>query len=81
VLALHDRTIGLLAEILLQGRMRGDLARDADVMLASRALFHAALGARISWANGLVTADGCAASIESSLELLFRGVGRAQPAS
>jgi AcrR family transcriptional regulator len=77
VLALHDRTIGLLAEILLQGRMRGDLARDADVMLASRALFHAALGARISWANGLLSADGCAAAIESSLELLFRGVGRA----
>jgi AcrR family transcriptional regulator len=77
VLALHDRTIGLLAEILLQGRMRGDLARDADVMLAARALFHAALGARIAWANGLLSADGCAAAIDSSLELLFRGIGRA----
>src|SRR5690606_10097720 len=78
VLALHDRTIGLLAEILLQGRLRGDLARDADVMLASRALFHAALGARIPWANGLLSAAGCAAAIDSSPELLVRGIGRAQ---
>jgi AcrR family transcriptional regulator len=75
VLALHDRTIGLLAEILLRGRARGDLARDTDVLVAARALFHAALGARISWANGLVSADGCAASIASSVELLFRGLG------
>ncbi len=74
VLALHDRTIGLLAEILLRGRVRGDLARDADVLLGARALFHAALGARISWANGLVSADGCAASISSSVDLLFRGL-------
>lgn len=74
VLALHDRTIGLLAEILLRGRVRGDLARDADVMIGARALFHAALGARISWANGLVSADGCAASISSSVELLFHGL-------
>lgn len=74
VLALHDRTIGLLAEILMRGRVRGDLARDADVLLGARALFHAALGARISWANGLVSAEGCAASIESSVDLLFRGL-------
>ena len=77
VLALHDRTIGLLAEILLRGRVRGDLARDADVMIGARALFHAALGARISWANGLVSAEGCAASISSSVELLFRGLSPA----
>jgi AcrR family transcriptional regulator len=76
VLALHDRTIGLLAEILLVGRVRGDLSRDADVLLAARALFHAALGARISWVNGLVSAEGCTASIASSVELLFRGLGR-----
>jgi AcrR family transcriptional regulator len=74
VLALHDRTIGLLAEILQRGRVRGDLAREADVLLASRALFHAALGARIAWANGLVTAEGCAEAIASSVDLLFRGV-------
>jgi AcrR family transcriptional regulator len=74
VLALHDRTIGLLAEILQSGRARGDLARDVDVLLAARALFHAALGARIAWANGLLSAEGCAASIASSVELLFRGL-------
>jgi AcrR family transcriptional regulator len=76
VLALHDRTIGLLAEILQIGRVRGDLARETDLLLASRALFHVALGARIAWANGLVTADGCAAAITSSTDLLFRGLDR-----
>ena len=81
VLALHDRTIGLLAEILLRGRVRGDLARDADVLLGARALFHAALGARISWANGLVSAGGCAASISSSVDLLFRGLSSHAAAS
>jgi AcrR family transcriptional regulator len=74
VAGLHDRTIGLLAEILQSGRLRGDLARDADVLPGARALFHAALGARIAWANGLLSADGCAAAIESSVELLFRGL-------
>src|SRR4029450_9544140 len=34
VLALHDRTIGLLAEILPIGRGRGDLAREPDLLLA-----------------------------------------------
>lgn len=81
VLALHDRTIGLLAEILQTGRVRGDLARDADVLLGARALFHAALGARIAWANGLVSADGCAGAIESSVELLFRGMAGAPATS
>jgi len=76
VLALHDRTIGLLAEILQIGRVRGDLARETDLLLASRALFHVALGARIAWANGLVTADGCAAAIASSTDLLFAGLGK-----
>jgi len=76
VLALHDRTVGLLAEILQTGRVRGDLARETDLLLASRALFHVALGARIAWANGLVTADGCAAAIASSTQLLFEGLSR-----
>jgi AcrR family transcriptional regulator len=74
VLALHDRTIGLLAEILQRGRARGDLSREANVLLGARALFHAALGARIAWANGLLSADGCAEAIESSVELLFGGL-------
>ena len=76
VLTLHDRTIGLLAEILQIGRVRGDLARETDLLLASRALFHVALGARIAWANGLVSADGCASAIASSTDLLFQGLGR-----
>jgi AcrR family transcriptional regulator len=74
VLQLHDRTIGLLAEILLAGRARGDLAREADVLASARALFHAALGARISWANGVLDEAGCRAGIEAAIELLFRGI-------
>jgi AcrR family transcriptional regulator len=74
VVALHDRSIGLVAEVLQSGRMRGDLAREADVLLGARALFYAALGARIAWANGLLSAEGSAAAIESSVDLLFRGL-------
>src|SRR4030095_1846371 len=76
VLALHDRKIGLLAEILQIGRVRGDLARETDLLLAARALFHVALGARIAWANGLVTADGCAAASASSTGPLLQGPRR-----
>ena len=75
VLVLHDRTIGLLAEILQRGRLRSDLARDADVLAAARALFHIATGARISWANGLVSEAGCRAAIQASVDLLFEGLG------
>lgn len=75
VLSLQDRTIGLLAEILQAGRARGDLARDADLLAAAGALFHIATGARLSWANGLLDEPGCRRSIESSVELLFRGIG------
>lgn len=73
VLALHDRTIGLLAEI-LQNRQRHDLAADIDVLASARALFHIATGARISWANGLVSESGCRQVIETSVDLLFRGI-------
>ena len=75
VLSLQDRTIGLLAEILQAGRVRGDLARNVDVLAAARALFHIATGARLSWANGLLDEPGCRRSIESSVELLFGGIG------
>ncbi len=75
VLALNDRSIGLIAEILMRGRARGDLARNVDVLHGARALFHAALGARISWANGQLDADACRTSIESSVDLLFAGLG------
>jgi AcrR family transcriptional regulator len=74
VLALNDRTIGLLAEILLQGRMRRDLGHHVDVLAAARALFHITTGARISWANGLLTEQGCRDAIDASVELLFFGM-------
>lgn len=73
-LALQDRTIGLLAEILQQGRMRGELARDVDVMAAARALFHVIHSARIPWANGLVDAEGCRHATAQSVEVVFRGL-------
>jgi AcrR family transcriptional regulator len=77
VLLLHDRTIGLLAEILMGGRSRGDLDREVDVLAASRALFHGASGARIAWVNGLLTEVGCRKAIEASVDLLFRGLAAA----
>ena len=76
VLALNDRTIGLLAEILQGGRARGDLDPGVDVLAAARALVHGAIGARISWANGLLSEDACRMAIEGMVELLFRGLGR-----
>ncbi len=79
-LALNDRSIGLLAEILQRGRARGDLDPGVDVLVAARALFHGASGARISWANGLLSEGACRTAIEDTVELLFRGLGRA-PAS
>jgi AcrR family transcriptional regulator len=77
VLALNDRTIGLLAEILQGGCALGDLDPRVDVLSAARALFHGAIGARISWANGLLTEGACRTAIEGTVELLFRGLGRA----
>ena len=73
VLALHDRAIGLLAEILQAGSRR-DLAPGIDVLASARALFHIATGARISWANGLISETGCREAIASSVALLFRGL-------
>jgi AcrR family transcriptional regulator len=78
VLALQDRTIGLVAEILQTGR-RLDLARDVDVLAAARALVHVATGARVAWANGLASEDACERSIDSAVDLLFRGIARAGP--
>ena len=79
VLQLHDRTIGLLMEILQHGRMKGHLARDVDVLETARVLFHVANGARIPWANGLVGDEALRASIVQAVTLLFRGVA-AEPA-
>jgi AcrR family transcriptional regulator len=75
VLALNDRTIGLLAEILQGGRARGDLDPGVDVLVAARALFQGAIGARISWANGLLSEGACRTAIEGMVALLFRGLG------
>jgi AcrR family transcriptional regulator len=77
VLALNDRTIGLLAEILQGGRARGDLDPGVDVLVAARALFQGAIGARISWVNGLLSEGACRTATEGMVALLFRGLGRA----
>ena len=72
-LALQDRSIGLIVEILQQGR-RIDLAPDVDVMGAALALFHTAQGVRTSWANGRLSERGCRRAIRDSVELLFKGL-------
>ena len=74
VLALQDRTIGLLTEVLMSARNRGELRRDVDVLAAARAIAHLTSGARISWANGLLDADGCRSAIDASIALLFDGL-------
>jgi AcrR family transcriptional regulator len=74
VLALQDRTVGLLTEILQAGRTRGDLVRDLDPIAAARAVVHITSGARVAWANGLIGADECRAAIDTAVELLFRGI-------
>lgn len=74
VLKLYDRTIGLLMEILQRGRMKHDLARDVDVLETARVLFHVTNGARIPWANGMVSDDALQASTHQAVDLLFRGV-------
>lgn len=78
MLQLYDRTIGLLMEILQRGRMKKDLAKDVDVLEAARVLFHVTNGARIPWANGLVSDDECLRSIHQGVELLFRGLAAAE---
>lgn len=79
VLQLYDRTIGLLMEILQRGRMKQDLAKEVDVLEAARVLFHVTNGARIPWANGLVSDEACRASIHQAVDLLFRGIAAGPP--
>ena len=74
VLALQDRTIGLLTEILMSGRVRGEICRDVDVVAAARAIGHLTEGARVAWANGLLSAEECGHAVEASVDLLFRGL-------
>ncbi len=73
-LALDDHTVGLVSEILLNGRMRGEVAADVDVLGAARTIVQLASGLRVSWANGLLEADACREAIESGVDLLFRGL-------
>ncbi len=80
VLRLYDRTIGLLMEILQRGRMKQHLAKDVDVLETARVLFHVTHGARIPWANGMVSDEALRDSIHQAVDLLFRGVAvRDQP--
>ncbi len=74
-LALQDQTIGLVAEILQSARSRGELRRDADVLVAARTLTHAVHGARLAWANGLLDAEDCRAAVDAAVALLFDGIG------
>ncbi len=74
VLQLYDRTIGLLMEILQRGRMKRDLGKDVDVLQTARVLFHVTNGARIPWANGMVTDADLRDSMHQAVDLLFRGV-------
>ncbi|MFK7895115.1 MAG: TetR/AcrR family transcriptional regulator [Myxococcota bacterium] len=78
VLQLYDRTIGLLMEILQRGRLKKHLSKEVDVLETARVLFHVTNGARIPWANGMVSDEACLASIHQAVDLLFRGVGPAR---
>jgi AcrR family transcriptional regulator len=75
VLMLHDRTVGLLMEILQMGRMRKDLAKGVDVMEAARVIFHVTQGARIPWAHGLLGDGACLDAIHRGVDLVFGGIG------
>ncbi|MAE93593.1 MAG: hypothetical protein CL910_02935 [Deltaproteobacteria bacterium] len=75
VLALQDRTVGLLAEIMLQGRSRGELRRGVDVLAAARTIAHTTNGARIAWANGQLDGEACRRAIDTAVDVLFQGIG------
>lgn len=74
VLALNDRTVGLLMEILQMGKMQRRLSKKADVLEAARVIFQITQGVRISWANGLMTADACRDAIGTGVDMLFEGL-------
>ena len=59
---------------------RGELRRDADVLVAARTLTHAIHGARLAWANGLLDAEGCRTAVDAAVDLLFDGIGGAPSA-
>jgi AcrR family transcriptional regulator len=74
VLALNDRTIGLLMEIMQMGRMQANLRRNVDVLEAARVVFNITQGARIPWANGMTDAETCRQAIQTGVDLLFGGL-------
>jgi AcrR family transcriptional regulator len=76
-LALQDRAIALITEILQSGRR--DLSPELDPLAAARALFHIASGVRISWANGLVSEKSCRRAVDEAVELMFRGLAPSRP--
>jgi len=55
--------------------MSKDLVRGVDALEAARTVFHITLGARIPWANEMVTADACRKSIQKGVDQLFDGIG------
>ena len=73
-LGLGDQTVGLIAEILQMGRRNQDLRKDLDVLEAARAIYDLTQGARIPWAHGMLDAERCRQSIDSAVDLLFRGL-------
>ncbi len=74
VLALQDQTVGLLTEILLAGRSRGELRREVDPIQAARVVIHATTGARLAWANGQIGPDECRNTLDGAVSLLFQGL-------
>lgn len=74
VLSLNDRTVGLLMEILQMGKMQRRLSKKSDVLEAARVIFHITQGVRISWANGLMTAEDCRKAIGTGVDMLFEGL-------
>ena len=74
VLALQDRTIGLVAEILQSARSRRELRREADVLAAARTILYVTNGARIAWANGQLDAEECRETVAAAVDLVFEGI-------
>jgi AcrR family transcriptional regulator len=74
VLALNDRSIGLIAEILMKGRMSDGLSREVDLMTAAQAIFYITNSARVPWANGVVSDEACLKNTLSAVDLLFQGL-------
>jgi len=74
VLALQERSVGLLTELLQPARVSGELRRDADVLAAARTIVFFTSGARLAWANGLLDAEACRSAIAAAVDLLFEGI-------